>query len=68
MSYIGFWVHWLTEHAPKSVICQFIKVAGLTVRNPREGAKIIFKILFLSPRRDLIKNQRALSNTENGRK
>ena len=52
MSYIGFWVHWLAEHAPKSVICQFIKVAGLTVRNPREGAKIIFKILFLSPRRD----------------
>ena len=68
MSYIGFWLHWLAEHAPKSAICQFTKVTGLTVRNPREGAKIIFKILFLSPRRDLIKNQRALSNTENGRK
>ena len=68
MSYIGLWVHWLAEYTPKSAICQFTKVAGLTVRNPREGAKIIFKILFLSPRRDLIKNQRALSNTENGRK
>ena len=40
----------------------------LTVRNSREGARIIFKILFLSPQRVLLKNQRALSSTENGRK
>ena len=38
---------------PKSTRCQITKVAGLTVRNPGEGAKIIFKILFLRPRRDL---------------
>ena len=45
MTYIWFWVHWLAEHAPKSGICLFTKLVGLTVRNPREGAKIIFKIL-----------------------
>ena len=49
MSYISFWVHWVAEHAPKSAICQFTKLARLTVRNP-ERAKIIFKLLFLSRR------------------
>ena len=53
---------------PKSAVCQFTKLAGLTVRNPTEQAKIILKLLFLSGRRVLIKNKRALSNTENERK
>ena len=33
-------------------------------KNPREGAKTILKLLFLSRRRALIKNERALSNTQ----
>ena len=53
MPYISFWVHWQAEHAPKIAICQFTKVAGLTVRNSSEEAKI-FKILSLDPRRNLI--------------
>ena len=52
MTYIWFWVHWLAEHAPKSGICLFSKLAGLTVRNPREGAKNYLQ--HTSPRQDLI--------------
>ena len=66
MSYISFWVRWLAEHAPKTAMRQFNKLAGRNVRNPREAAKIISKLLLLSQRRVLMKNQRALSNTENG--
>ena len=65
MSYIWFW---LAEHPHKFAKYQFTELVGLNVINPREGAKIILKLLFLSRRRFLIKNQRALSNTENGRK
>ena len=42
MSYISFWVRWLAEHAPKTAVRQFNKLAGRNVRNPREAAKIIF--------------------------
>ena len=66
MSYISFWLRWLTEHAPKTAARQFNKLAGRNVRNPREAAKIISKLVLLSQRRVLMKNQRALSNTENG--
>ena len=66
MSYIPFWVRWLAEHAPNTAMRQFNKLAGRNVRKPRETAKITFKLLLLSRRRVLMKNQRALSNTENG--
>ena len=66
MSYISFWVRWLAEHAPNTAMRQFNKLAGHNVRKPRETAKITFKLLLLSRRRVLMKNQRALSNTENG--
>ena len=64
MAYISFWLHWLTEHAPKSVKYRFTKFGRLTLRDHKEGAKIILKLFFLTSRRVLIKNQRALSNTE----
>ena len=53
---------------PKSARCKFTRFTELTVRNPREGAKIIFKILCLSLRRVLLKNQRGIWNNENERK
>ena len=59
MSYIWFWVHWLAEHTPKSSKYQFIKLAGLTVRNPREGAKIILKLLFLTSMADFNKKPKS---------
>ena len=65
MVYIWFWVHWLADHAPKSVKNRFYKFGRLTVRDPMEGAKIILKLLFETPRQVLVKNQRVLSNTEN---
>ena len=43
----------------------FRNLAGVTIRDPMEGAKIILKLLFLIPPPVLIKNQRALYNTEN---
>ena len=41
-------MYWLAEHAPKSSKYQFIKLAGVTVGNLTEGAKIILKLLFLT--------------------
>ena len=66
MPIISFWVHWLTERARKSGKYRFTKFGWLTKRDPTEGAKITCKILFLSRRQALLKNQRALPNTENG--
>ena len=65
MSYIWFRVHWLVGHAPESVKYKFTKFGRLSVTDHREGAKITLKSFFLSSRRVLIKNKRALSNTEN---
>ena len=68
MTYIWFWVHWLAEHAPKYAQYQFTRFVRLTVRDPKEGAKIILKLLFVTRKRVLIKNQRTLSNKEKLRK
>ena len=64
LCYFWFWVHWLTQHTPKFVKYKFTTFGRLNVRDPREGAKIILKLLFLTRRRLLMKNQRALSNRE----
>ena len=61
MTYVWFWVHLLAQHTPKSVEYRFNKFAGLIGRDLKEGAKIILQLLFLTQRRVLIKNQRALS-------
>ena len=50
MTYIRFWVHWLVEYAPKSGKHRFTKSGRLTPRDPKEGAKIILKLLFLTQR------------------
>ena len=68
MSYIWFSMHWLSEHTPKSANYQFAKFAGLTVRNHREGAKIILKLLFLNQRQVWMKNERALSTKKKKKK
>ena len=60
MSYIWFWVQWLVEHAPKSVQYKFTKLGRLTATHPKEGAKIILKLLFLTRRPVFRKKQRAL--------
>ena len=60
MSYIWFWVQWLVGHAPKSVQYKFTKLGRLTATHPKEGAKIILKILFLTRRPVFRKKQRAL--------
>ena len=62
MTYIWFWVHSLGEDAPKSRFTKFFRLTG---RDPRAGAKIIFKLLFVTQRRVLRKNQRALYNRQN---
>ena len=41
-------MHWLAEHAPKYAKYQFTKLGPLTVRDPKEGAKIILKLFFLT--------------------
>ena len=58
----------MAEHTLKSVKYRFKKLSQLTERDPREGAKIVLKLLYLTLRRLLTKNQRALSNRENCRK
>ena len=68
LNYFFFLVHWLAEHTPKSVKYRFTIFGRLNVRDPREGAKIILKLLFLTQRRRLIQHQRALSNREIGQK
>ena len=50
MTYIRFWVHWLAEYAPKSGKHRFTKFGRLNPRDPKEGAKIILKLLFLTQR------------------
>ena len=47
-SYILFWVHWLPKYAPKSVKYRLTKFGWLTVRDPREEAKITLKSFFLT--------------------
>ena len=68
MPYIWFWVHWLAEHAPNSDQYQFTKLGLLAATDPKEGTKITWKLIFLIGRGVLIKIQRALFNTKNGRK
>ena len=67
MTYIWFWVQWLAKHIPKSVKYCFNKFVWLAGRDPRAGGEIIFKLLFVTRRRLLIKKQKALSNRENVR-
>ena len=66
MSHISSWVNWLAEHTPKPTQYQFAKFGPLIGRGPKEGAKIVLKLLFLTRRRLLTKNQRPLSIRENG--
>ena len=60
MSEIWFWVHYLAEYAPKSVKDQFTKLSWLTLRHLREEVKIISKLLFVTQRLVLRKNQRLI--------
>ena len=64
LSFIWFCVHWLAEHAPKSVKYRFTKLAWLTPRDTKKGAKIIFRLPFLTWRWVLRKNQRRLLKRE----
>ena len=68
LTYIWFWVQSLAEPAPKTGKYRFNKFGWLTRRDAKEEAKIFFKIAFLSLRGTLLKTQRTLSNSENGRK
>ena len=36
MAYISFWLHWLTEHAPKSVKYRFTKLGNLLEHYEKE--------------------------------
>ena len=67
MSYNRFWVLWLAEHAPKSTQYRLNKFGRLTPKNIRDGENIILELLFLSRRRILIKNERALPSTKSKR-
>ena len=58
------WVHLLPEQAKKILLHISLPICWADYKNPREGAKTILKLLFLSRRRALIKNERALSNTQ----
>ena len=60
-------MQWLAEHAPKSQKYYFTEFWRLTARNISEGAKIILKLLFLTQRRVLRKNQGRLSNRKAAR-
>ena len=57
-------VHWLIEHAPISGKYGFTKFGRLTGTGPKEGAKIILQLLFLTRRRVLTKTQTALTHRE----
>ena len=65
MPYIWFWVHWLREHSPTSGKYQFTK-NGRLARDPKEGAKIILKFLFVTWKWAFQK--KAKSNTERRKK
>ena len=60
ISYIWFRVHYLAEHAPKSVEYQFTKLGGLIPRDPKEEIKIILKFFFVTWKRVFRKKQGAL--------
>ena len=62
MTYIWFWVHWLAEHTPKSGQYKFAKSCRLTGRDPKEGTKIVLKLLILTWRPVLGKKVGGLSN------
>ena len=68
MSYIWFWVHWLADHARKTDRYRFSKFARLTGIDPKEGAKIILKFLFVTRRWVFIKKERAIRKEEKRRK
>lgn len=61
-------MHWSAEHAPKSTKYQLNQFGWLNARNLSEAAKIILKLLFLTERLVLRKNQKGLSNREKLRK
>ena len=46
MTYIWFWVHWLAERTPKTLIYKFTKVGRLTGRDTKEVAKILLRLPF----------------------
>ena len=64
MTYTWFWVHWLAEHAPKSLKYRFTKFGQLAGRSPSEGVKIVLNLQFLAWGRVLRKNQGGLLNKE----
>ena len=57
MTYVLAWMHWLAEQGPKFGKYWFSKFVWQTVRDHRKGAKIIFKLLFLSRGRVKKKNK-----------
>ena len=61
-------MHCLAEHAPKSIKDRFTKPCRLILRDLRERAKIISKLLFLTRRHVLRKNQKALLNKKTVKK
>ena len=68
MPYIWFWVHWFAEHAPKCVQYQFTKLGWLTTSDPKEGAKIIWKFVFLSRQQVTRKNKQHYEKWEKSQK
>ena len=64
MSYICFWGHWEGEWTSKSVQYKFTKLGRMTATCPKEGAKIVSKLLILTRRPVLRKNQGGPSNRE----
>ena len=67
MPFIWLRVYWLAGHALKSVKYKFVKFDQPTASDPKEGAKIILRLLFLTRRRVLIKNQTVLPHREHWR-
>ena len=57
-------MHCLVAYTSKSVKDQLTETCRLTPRDLVEGAKFILKLLFLTPRYALRKNQRALPKRE----
>ena len=49
-------MHWLVEHAQKSVEDQYIKLFQLSAREFKEAEKFILTLLFLAQRRIFLKN------------
>ena len=57
-------MEWLPERVPRPANYQFTKFGQLDPRDPREGAKIMFQLLFLTQRPILRKIQGGLSDKE----